>query len=89
MQNNKKDELYEKLEMLESKKMAYLEVNDKAGARRIARQIEQIELQIDIYNYKKIKQELDIYKKVVRNYPGLQLEIKNKLLEQKIIWKEN
>ena len=50
MQNNKKDELYEKLEMLESKKMAYLEVNDKAGARRIARQIEQIELQIDIYN---------------------------------------
>lgn len=85
MQDNKKDELYEKLEMLESKKMAYLEVNDKAGARRIARQIEQIELQIDIYNYKKIKQELDIYKKVVRNYPGLQLEIKNKLLEQKII----
>ena len=85
MQNNKKCELYEKLEMLESKKMAYLEVNDKAGARRIARQIEQIELQIDIYNYKKIKQELDIYKKVVRNYPGLQLEIKNKLLEQKII----
>lgn len=85
MQNNKKDELYEKLEMLESKKMAYLEVNDKAGARRIARQIEQIELQIDIYNYKKIKQELDIYKKVVRNYPGLQLEIKSKLLEQKII----
>lgn len=85
MQNNKKDELYEKLEMLESNKMAYLEVNDKAGARRIARQIEQIELQIDIYNYKKIKQELDIYKKVVRNYPGLQLEIKNKLLEQKII----
>ena len=77
MQNNKKEELYEKLEMLESKKMAYLEVNDKAGARRIARQIEQIELQIDIYNYKKIKQELDIYKKVVRNYPGLQLEIKN------------
>lgn len=85
MQNNKKEELYEKLEMLESKKMAYLEVNDKAGARRIARQIEQIELQIDIYNYKKIKQELDIYKKVVRNYPVLQLEIKNKLLEQKII----
>lgn len=85
MQNNKKDELYEKLEMLESKKMAYLEVNDKAGARRMARQIEQVELQIDISNYNKIKQELEIYKKVVRNYPGLQLEIKNKLLEQKII----
>lgn len=85
MQNNKKDELYEKLEMLESKKMAYLEVNDKAGVRRMARQIEQVELQIDISNYNKIKQELEIYKKVVCNYPGLQLEIKNKLLEQKII----
>jgi hypothetical protein len=85
MQNNKKCELYEKLEMLESKKMAYLEVNDKAGARRIARQIEYIELQIDISNYNKIKQELEIYKKVVRNYPGLQLEIKNKLTEQKIV----
>ena len=85
MQNNKKYELYEKLETLESKKMAYLEVNDKAGARRMARQIEQIELQIDISNYNKIKQELEIYKKVVRNYPGLQLEIKNKLTEQKII----
>ena len=85
MQNNKKDELYEKLEMLESKKIAYLEVNDKAGARRMARQIEQVELQIDISNYNKIKQELEIYKKVVHNYPGLQLEIKNKLLEQKII----
>lgn len=64
MQNNKKDELYEKLEMLESKKMAYLEVNDKAGARRMARQIEQVELQIDISNYNKIKQELEIYKKL-------------------------
>lgn len=79
------NEFIEKLEMLESKKMAYLEVNDKAGARRIARQIEYIELQIDISNYNKIKQELEIYKKVVRNYPGLQLEIKNKLTEQKIV----
>ncbi len=85
MQNNKKYELYEKLETLESKKMAYLEVNDKAGARRIARQIEYTELQIDISNYNKIKQELEIYKKAVRNYPGLQLEIKNKLTEQKIV----
>ena len=79
------DELYDKIERLECEKMAYLESNDKAGARRMARQIEQVELQIDISNYNKIKQELEIYKKVVRNYPGLQLEIKNKLLEQKII----
>lgn len=79
------DELYDKIERLECEKMAYLEVNDKAGARRMARKIEQIELQINISNYNKIKQELEIYKKVVRNYPGLQLEIKNKLTEQKII----
>ncbi len=85
MQNEKTDELYNKLEMLESKKMAYLEVDDKAGARRIAKQIEQVELQIEISNYNKIKQELAIYKKAVSNYPGLQLEIKNKLIEQKII----
>ena len=81
----KTDELYNKLEMLESKKMAYLEVDDKAGARRIAKQIEQVELQIEISNYNKIKQELAIYKKAVSNYPGLQLEIKNKLIQQKII----
>lgn len=71
MQNKKIDELYDKLEMLESKKVAYLEVDDKASARRIAKQIEQVELQIEISNYNKIKQELSIYKKVVSNYPGL------------------
>ena len=85
MRDKKIDELYDKIEMLESKKMAYLEVDNKAGARRIAKQIEQIELQINISNYNKIKQELAIYKKVVSNYPGLQLEIKNKLIEEKII----
>ncbi len=85
MQNKKMDELYDKLEILENKKMAYLEVDDKAGARRIAKQIEQIELQINISNYNKIKQELAIYKKAVSNYPSLQLEIKNKLIEQKIV----
>ena len=85
MQNKKIDELYDKIEILESEKMAYLEVDNKAGARRIAKQIEQIELQINISNYNKIKQELEIYKKVVSNYPDLQLKIKNKMIEQKII----
>lgn len=85
MQNKKIDELYDKIEMLERKKMEYLEVDDKAGARRISKQIEQTELQITVSDYNKIKQELKIYKKAVSNYPGLQLEIKNKLIEQKII----
>lgn len=85
MRDKKIDELYDKIEMLESKKMAYLEVDNKAGARRIAKQIEQIELQINISNYNKIKQELEIYKMVLSDYPSLQLEIKNKLIEEKII----
>ena len=85
MQNKKINELYDKIELLEKKKMGYLEMDNKAGARRIANQIEQIELQINMSNYNKIKQELAIYKKVVSNYPGLQLEIRNKLIEQKII----
>ena len=85
MRDKKIDELYDKIEMLESKKMAYLEINNKAGARRIAKQIEQIELQINISNYNKIKQELAIYKRVLSDYPSLQLEIKNKLIEEKII----
>lgn len=82
MQNNKIHKLYEKIEMLESKKMAYLEVNNKASARRIEKQIEQIELEIQVSEYNKIKQELSIYKEVINNYPRLKLEIKKKLLEQ-------
>lgn len=82
MQNNKIHKLYEKIEMLESKKMAYLEVNNNASARRIEKQIEQIELEIQISEYNKIKQELSIYKEVINNYPSLKLEIKKKLLEQ-------
>lgn len=82
MQNNKTHKLYEKIEMLESKKMAYLEVNNKASARRIEKQIEQIELEIQVSEYNKIKQELSIYKEVINNYPRLKLEIKKKLLEQ-------
>ena len=62
--------------------MAYLEVNNNARARRIEKQIEQIELEIQVSEYNKIKQELSIYKEVINNYPSLKLEIKKKLLEQ-------
>ena len=62
--------------------MAYLEVNNNASARRIEKQIEQIELEIQVSEYNKIKQELSIYKEVINNYPSLKLEIKKKLLEQ-------
>ena len=72
-----------KLDELEKKRIAYLEVNDKAGARRIKKQIEKIELEKEISNLNKIKQELSIYKSVVRNYPGISCEINRKLSELK------
>ncbi len=34
-----KDEIYEKIQKLEQDKMGYLEVDDKAGARRIQKKI--------------------------------------------------
>lgn len=70
-----------KLEELEKKRIAYLEVDDNAGARRIKKQIEQLELKIEIANLNKIKQELNVYKKVVRNYPGLSDIIQKELAE--------
>ena len=70
-----------KLDELEKKRIAYLEVNDKAGERRIKKQIEKIELEKEISNLNKIKQELNIYKSVVRNYPGISCEINRKLAE--------
>jgi len=78
--------LEEKIYELERKKMAYLEVDDKAGARRIQKQIDKIELEKEVLNLNKIKKELKIYKDVVRNYPSVSLEIDRKLAEEQ--WKE-
>lgn len=46
-----KDELYDKIEKLERKKMDYLEADNKAGARRIEKQIENIEIQIEMLKF--------------------------------------
>jgi len=78
---NEKLDLYKKIEELEKKKMAYLEVNQKSGASRVQKQIDNIELQIELYELNKIKRELSVYKKAVRNYPGLLNEIKKELSE--------
>lgn len=72
-----------KLDELEKKRIAYLEVDDKAGARRIKKQIEKLELEKEISNLHKIQQELEVYKNVVRNYPGISCEINKKLSELK------
>lgn len=76
--------LEEKIYELEKKKIAYLEVDDKAGARRVQKQIDKIELEKELLNLDKIKNELKIYKEVVRNYPSVSLEIDRKLKELKL-----
>lgn len=75
--------LEEKIYELEKKKIAYLEVDDKAGARRVQKQIDKIELEKELLDLGKIKKELKIYKEVVRNYPGISCEINRKLAELK------
>ena len=78
-----KDELYEKIEKLHKKRIGYLEVDDNANARRIAKQIQNLETQIELLRFNELKFELSIYKKVVGRYPGISLEVKRLLLEQK------
>ena len=79
------DPLYDKIEELEKKRIAYLEVDDKAGARRIQKQIERIELQRELQDLNKIKKELNVYKEIVRKYPGVLCEVRSKLIEQGLV----
>lgn len=61
-----------------------MEVDKNASAGRIARQIRQIELEIETLEHnEKIKEELLIYKEAVSHYPDLKIEIENKLKKQK------
>lgn len=69
---SKKQELENKIEKLEKDKIAYLEVDNKAGARRIEKQIERTEMELELLDLNNIKKELKIYKEVVREYPALQ-----------------
>ena len=65
------DELYEKIEKLDKKRIGYLEVDDNANARRIAKQIQNLETQIELLRFNELKFELSIYKKVVGRYQGM------------------
>lgn len=82
MSKNKLDELYNKIEELEKKKVAYLEIDNNSYANRIQKQIDKLETEIELFNLNKIKKELYIYKKVVNKYPGVLCEVKRELLEQ-------
>lgn len=81
MSKNKLNELYTKIEELEKKKIAYLEVDNNSYANRIQKQIDKIELEIELLGLDKLKKELSIYKRVVRNYPGILCEINSELSE--------
>ena len=81
MVKSKLGELYNKIEELEKKKIAYLEINKKADVRRIQKQIERLEIEIELCSLNKIKKELNVYKKVVRNYPGVLCEVNRELLK--------
>lgn len=60
MQNKNIDKLYEKLEMLENKRIAYLEIDRNSDANRIKRQIEKIELEIRVEKLEQIEKELKV-----------------------------
>jgi len=77
-----KEQLYKQIDALEYERNGYLEANDKAGARRKAKKIEELELQIELLDLKKIKKELSAYKEICRNYPEIQERVKEKLNEK-------
>ena len=81
MINKKLEELEEKIEKLEKIKMDYLESDNNVSARRIAKQIEKLEFQKEFLSFNKLKNELNIYKSVVKHYPGIESEIRIKLKE--------
>ncbi len=85
MHKKKLDILYDKIEELQKTRMEYLEIDKNAAARRIEKQIEKVELEIKLLGFNKLKQELDIYKNIVKDYPTLQNEINGKLIENGII----
>ena len=79
MNNKKSDDLYERLDKLEQRKIAYLEIDNKAYANRIQKEIDHIETKIELKRYNKLKKELGIYKEVVNKYPGIRSEINFRL----------
>lgn len=83
MNKNKKEELENQIEKLEKIKINYLEVDNNAGARRVSKKIEHVQLQIELIELTNLKQELAIYKKVISNYPNLLQEVNNQLSERK------
>lgn len=79
MKKSKVDELYDKIEELEKKRMTYLEIDRNSDANRINRQIKKVELEIRVEKLKEIESELKVYKKVAFKYPSMLAEVKREL----------
>lgn len=71
-----RNEILDKIEQLEKDKMGYLEVNDKAGARRREKQIRDLENQLELLELKDIKEDLKLYKKFIKE-KGMQNEFQS------------
>ena len=76
---NKVDELYDKIEKLEKKRIAYLEIDRNSDANRINRQIKKVELEIRVEKLEEIERELKVYKKIALKYPSMLAEVKREL----------
>lgn len=75
------EKIFKKISELESDRMAYLEVNDKAGARRKEKQIHELENQLELLKLDKIKQDLELYKKFIHKR-GLYSEFQSFMIEE-------
>lgn len=81
---DEKDELYERIEVLEKRKIGYLEIDDNKNARRVQKQIDDVELKIKVMKLEQITKELNVYRSIVNKYPNVSKEVVNKLLEKGI-----
>lgn len=66
-----KEKIEDKIQQLEKDRIGYLEVDDKAGARRKEKQISELQDKLEIIKLKEIKEDLELYKKFIRKR-GLQ-----------------
>ena len=71
-----KEEIKNKIQQLEKDRVGYLEADDKAGARRKEKQISELQDKLEIMNLKEIKEDLELYKKLIKKR-GLQKEFQS------------
>ena len=79
----KEENLQAKIEMLEKKRIAYLEADQNAYANKIGRQIRTLQEKIESLELRSLKDELRLYKKVFRKYIFLQTELEKERQKMK------